>query len=71
MSDERISVLMCNEGTYPYVGGGVSTWCHILCENLTDIDWYIFAVVADPFVTDNYKTQELPQIRVRINVPLL
>ena len=51
MSDatDRISVLMANEGTYPYVGGGVSTWCHILCENLSDIDWHVFAVVASPF----------------------
>ena len=61
---------MANEGTYPYVGGGVSTWCHILCENLTEIDWHIFAVVAEPFVSDNYETHKLPQIKEKIIVPL-
>ncbi len=61
---------MANEGTYPYMGGGVSTWCHILCENLEDIDWKIFAVVADPYVTDRYKTDQLPQIKEKIIIPL-
>lgn len=70
MSDERISVLMENEGTYPYVGGGVSTWCHILCENIPEVDWHIFAVVAEPFVEDRYETHEFPQIKQRFLIPL-
>lgn len=67
---ERFTVLMENEGTYPYVGGGVSTWCHILCENITEVDWYLFAVVAEPCVDDRYKTFEMPHIKERYLIPL-
>jgi len=67
---DKISVLMQNEGTYPFVGGGVSTWCHILCENLTEIDWVIFAVVAEPTVDDRYDALKLPQVDSAMLVPL-
>lgn len=29
-----LRVAMLTEGTYPYVDGGVSIWCHILCQQL-------------------------------------
>jgi len=50
MSDQqnKISVLLETEGTYPYAGGGVSTWCHILTQELGDIDFYIFALTGEP-----------------------
>ncbi len=28
----RGTILLCTEGTYPFAGGGVSTWCDILCN---------------------------------------
>ncbi len=67
---EKLSVLFTTEGTYPFMGGGVSTWCHILCEFLPEIDWEIFAVVADPGGEDKYATHEFPQIRSIMKVPL-
>ncbi len=67
MEDERISVLMETEGTYPYVGGGVSTWCDILCRELPQVDYYICAITGDPNVAFKY---ELPSNARVIHVPL-
>lgn len=41
------SVLLETEGTYPYAGGGVSTWCHTLCQRLPEVDFTIFAVTGE------------------------
>jgi glycosyltransferase involved in cell wall biosynthesis len=42
----RLTVLLLTEGTYPYVIGGVSTWCDQLLRNLDDIDWLVVPIVA-------------------------
>ena len=34
-----VRVALVNEGTYPYVTGGVSTWCDQLVRGLSDVDW--------------------------------
>ncbi|PYT66282.1 MAG: hypothetical protein DMG39_27150, partial [Acidobacteria bacterium] len=34
---ERISVLLTTEGTYPFYTGGVSTWCDRLTHDLPHI----------------------------------
>jgi glycosyltransferase involved in cell wall biosynthesis len=41
---EPVSVLLATEGTYPYVMGGVSTWCAQLVDHLRDLDWKVFPV---------------------------
>lgn len=65
---DRLSVLLCTEGTYPYVGGGVSTWCDMLCSGLDEVDFTIYAVTAAPEVRLRY---ELPPNASRIvHVPL-
>lgn len=51
------SVLLCTEGTYPFVGGGVSTWCDILCTSLDDVEFRIQAITGNPEVSLKY---ELP-----------
>lgn len=51
----RISVLLATEGTYPFYGGGVSTWCHTLTQKLPDIDYGIFAVTTNPFCQIRYE----------------
>lgn len=43
---DRPRVLLTTEGTYPYVMGGVSSWCHQLIGRLTDIDWLVLPIVA-------------------------
>ncbi len=68
MSDQRLSVLLQTEGTYPFAGGGVSTWCDTLCCSLEDVDFHIFAVTGKPSVSRKY---DLPEnIRQLRKLPL-
>ncbi len=39
-------VALVNEGTYPYVTGGVSTWCQQLVTGLTDVAWDLVSIVG-------------------------
>ncbi|MEV4513545.1 GT4 family glycosyltransferase PelF [Dactylosporangium sp. NPDC049525] len=39
-------VALVNEGTYPYVTGGVSTWCDQLVRGLSEVDWELVAIVG-------------------------
>ena len=55
MTNGRLSVLLLTEGTYPYAGGGVSTWCDLLCRELHDVDFYVIAVTGSPIATPKYK----------------
>ena len=51
MTGRRLSVLLLTEGTYPYAGGGVSTWCDILCRELNNVDFHVVAVTGNPTTT--------------------
>ncbi len=62
------SVLLCTEGTYPFVEGGVSTWCDALCSRLDDVDFKIFALAAAPDVEFRYVLP--PNVSGVIHVPL-
>jgi glycosyltransferase involved in cell wall biosynthesis len=68
MSSQPLRVLLTTEGTYPYHGGGVSTWCDALIANLGEIDYTLLAVAMHPYVQQKY---ELPANVARlITVPL-
>ncbi|MBA2560860.1 MAG: GT4 family glycosyltransferase PelF [Propionibacteriales bacterium] len=54
----RTRVLLCTEGTYPYVGGGVSTWCDILCRYSPEMDFVLFAVTGNPEVELKYELSD-------------
>jgi glycosyltransferase involved in cell wall biosynthesis len=41
-----VHVALVNEGTYPYVTGGVSTWCNQLVRGLSDVEWSLVAIVG-------------------------
>jgi glycosyltransferase involved in cell wall biosynthesis len=62
------SVLLCTEGTYPFVGGGVSTWCDILCRELEEYDFTLYAVTGEPEVQSRYELP--PNVRSTIHIPL-
>src|SRR5262249_6984349 len=47
----RIEVLFCTEGTYPFVEGGVGTWCDIICRELPEVEFTLYAVTGAPEVT--------------------
>ncbi len=62
------TVLMTTEGTYPFVGGGVSTWCHELTQQMPEVDFKILAIVANPYISQQYPiSQNVSQL---IKVPL-
>lgn len=42
----RPRVLLLTEGTYPYVVGGVSSWCDLLVRNLIELDWQVLPIVG-------------------------
>ena len=65
---EKLSVLLCTEGTYPYLGGGVSTWCDILCKGLSEVDYYIYAITGHPNVALRYELP--PNVKKVIHIPL-
>src|ERR1700694_4682457 len=41
-------VCLLTEGTYPYVRGGVSTWCDDLVRGLPDVEFVIYAIIGNP-----------------------
>src|SRR6184192_1283443 len=64
---ERISVLLTTEGTYPFYTGGVSTWCDRLTHDLPHIDFTVLAVVTNPSPQSKYDLA--PNVRELIKVP--
>ena len=64
----RLSVLFTTEGTYPYHGGGVSTWCHALISKLSDVDFKIFSVAMHPYLVRKYALA--PNVSEITTVPL-
>ncbi len=45
---------LLTEGTYPYVDGGVSTWCHTLCQELPSVDYSIYGVTGSTAAQEVY-----------------
>jgi polysaccharide biosynthesis protein PelF len=52
---KRPCVLLTTEGTYPFQRGGVSTWCHELTESLSNVEFKILAIIANPYLSRQYK----------------
>jgi polysaccharide biosynthesis protein PelF len=61
-------IMLTTEGTYPFLGGGVSTWCHELTQQLPDVDFTIFAIVANPYLQQHYALSD--NVRQVMKVPL-
>ncbi len=49
-----LQVALLNEGTYPFSDGGVSTWCHALCERLTAVEFSIYTVTGTPAASEMF-----------------
>ena len=47
-------ILFTNEGTYPYVMGGVSTWCNQLVTGLSQHEFHLLSVTGPLAVTPVY-----------------
>ena len=61
-------VCLLTEGTYPFVRGGVSTWCHELIVGLPEIEFVVYALVGHPGVRAEYALA--PNVTQLIAVPL-
>ncbi|SMO61783.1 GT4 family glycosyltransferase PelF [Fodinibius sediminis] len=62
-------ILFETEGTYPYSGGGVSTWSHILCSELEEeVDFILLPLTGLPFVESRYPLSS--NIKSIIHIPL-
>src|SRR3954454_11021251 len=46
LAGTRPRILLCTEGTYPYVMGGVSSWCDLLVNGIDEFDWQVLPIVA-------------------------
>tara|TARA_R100000908_G_scaffold61985_2_gene40791 strand:+ start:64613 stop:66205 length:1593 start_codon:yes stop_codon:yes gene_type:complete len=69
LSDDKPLILFETEGSYPYSGGGVSTWAHILCTELKEkVDFHLLAITGNPYVESRYRLPE--NITKIIHVPL-
>lgn len=60
---------METEGSYPFSGGGISTWAHTLCKELDgEIEYIIFTLTGNPNVSMHYQIP--PNINSVIHIPL-
>ncbi|MDF2647831.1 MAG: hypothetical protein K0Q73_3636 [Paenibacillus sp.] len=67
MTDKKLTVMLTTEGTYPFHQGGVSTWCDLLVKRSESVEFVIYSVLMDPFVTQKF---ELPESAKLIKMPL-
>jgi glycosyltransferase involved in cell wall biosynthesis len=62
------SVLLILEGTYPFNGGGVSTWAHMLCNDIKNVDYYLYSINAN--FEENPKYSLSDSVKKIVQVPL-
>lgn len=67
VTNDKIRVMLSTEGTYPFHQGGVSTWCDILVNQLKSVDYVIYSVLMDPYVTQKF---QMPRGTRIIKMPL-
>ncbi|WBU87879.1 GT4 family glycosyltransferase PelF [Cellulophaga omnivescoria] len=59
---------MITEGTYPFNHGGVSTWAHNLCNEITNVDYTLYAINAMVEPKPKYKLSN--NVKKVIQVPM-
>ncbi|RNC62978.1 MAG: N,N'-diacetylbacillosaminyl-diphospho-undecaprenol alpha-1,3-N-acetylgalactosaminyltransferase [Candidatus Dichloromethanomonas elyunquensis] len=65
--NKKLRVMLTTEGTYPFHHGGVSTWCDVLVKRLKNIDYVLYSILMNPYVTQKFS---LPNNADLIKVPL-
>ena len=63
-----MNVLLTTEGTYPFSGGGVSTWCDTLIRNTPEVRYTLLPLMMNPHVELKYAPP--PNVRRVLEVPL-
>src|SRR6476620_5789524 len=64
----KYDVMLILEGTYPYNGGGVSTWAHMLCNKVKNVNYTLYSINADFEVEPKYALSE--NVKKIVQVPL-
>lgn len=64
---KKLSVLFATEGTYPFHQGGVSIWSDILTKRLDQVEFVLYSVIMNPFVTQKFSIAAQASL---ISVPL-
>lgn len=54
----RKNIMILGEGNYPFSGGGVSTWCHSICNQLSEFDYSLFTITAQVHSESKYDIAE-------------
>ena len=63
-----MNVLLTTEGTYPFSGGGVSTWCDTLIRNTPEVRYTLLPLMMNPHVDLKYTPP--PNVRRVLEVPM-
>jgi polysaccharide biosynthesis protein PelF len=63
----NLTVLLTTEGTYPFHQGGVSTWCDMLVKEMKGVDYILYSVLTNPFISQKF---HLPTNSKLVKVPL-
>lgn len=63
----KIKVMLTTEGTYPFHQGGVGTWSDTIVKNVKDIEFSVYSIIMNPFVTQKFS---LPSDVKLIKLPL-
>jgi glycosyltransferase involved in cell wall biosynthesis len=66
--ENKYDVLLILEGTYPFNGGGVSTWAHMLCNKVKNVNYILYSINADLEQKSNYELSK--NVKDIIQVPL-
>ena len=66
--NNKPTVLLILEGTYPFNGGGVSTWANMLCNEVNNVDYILYSINANHEVNSKYELGN--NIQKVIQVPL-
>ncbi|CAM3304409.1 D-inositol 3-phosphate glycosyltransferase [Flavobacterium longum] len=65
---KKYEVLLILEGTYPFNGGGVSTWAHMLCNKVKNVDYSLYSINAEFEHKSRYELSE--NVKNVIQVPM-
>jgi glycosyltransferase involved in cell wall biosynthesis len=64
----KYDVMLILEGTYPFNGGGVSTWAHMLCNKVENVNYTLYSINADFEQKSKYELSD--NVKNVIQVPL-
>lgn len=66
--NKKYDVLLILEGTYPYNGGGVSTWSHMLCNDIKNANFILYSINAQYESKSKYELSK--NVKEIVQVPL-